>query len=97
LTRRRPGPAAPGGPGGAVEHEGGRAADDEEEREEERQLEQAHRVVGKRGEVEVDPAHHEEEGNEEAIADRGQLRLEDRDLSALEGDADDHACDESAE
>jgi hypothetical protein len=55
----------------AVEHEGGRPANHEEERQEERQLEEAQRLAGKRGEVEVDPAHHEEEGDEEAVADRG--------------------------
>ena len=81
----------------SIEQQRGHAAHDEEQRQEQRQLEQAQRILGQRTQVEVDPAHHEEEGDEEAVADGRELGLEDLHLVALERDADDHPGYETAQ
>ena len=47
--------------------------------------------------VELDAADDEEEGDEEAVADRGELRLEHLDLASLERDTGDHPGDEAAQ
>ena len=81
----------------SVEQQRGRPSDHEEEREEERQLQQVDRIVHERVEVELDSAHHEEERDEEAVADRDQLRLEEMHLAALEREADDDPRHKAAE
>ena len=90
------GAALGSGQGVAVEEQGGGAADDEEEAEEEEHLGDGFRRA-EGGEIELEAAGDEEEGDEEAEADRGQLRLEDLQLVALERRSGDHAGDEAAE
>ena len=81
----------------AVQEERRRAAHNQEEGEEERQLEQAYRVVRERRQVEVDTAHDEEEGDQEAVADRCELRLEHFHLASLQREASNHSGNEAAQ
>ena len=80
-----------------VEQERRNAAHDEEQQEEHRQFQQRGWTSDQRVQVELDPADDEEERNQQAEADRGQLRLEHRHLAAAHGHPGDHAGDEAAE
>ena len=71
----------------AVEQHRRRAADDQEQHEEDRELRDAGRAREQRVDVEAHPAHDEEERDEDAERDRGELRVERRDLARLRGPA----------
>ena len=81
----------------AVEEERRHSSDDQEERDEHRHLEHRGGAGGERVQVERHPARDEEERNQQAVADGGQLRVEDGDLPAAECHAGDHARHEPAE
>ena len=81
----------------AVEQQGRQPADEQEQPQEDGQLDHRPCARHERLEVELDPAGHEEDGDQQPEADRVELGLELLRLAALQQQPQDAACRERAE
>ena len=81
----------------AVEHHRGQAAGDQEQAQEQQDPQHGRGVVEQGVEVELHPAHHEEDGDEEAEADGRQLGADGLEVVALDEEAHDDAGGEGPE